>query len=115
MTRLGCMKSMRDVSSLFLYFERRMEIMGMSNEVSFEELSQKALIKNLVLEVEHLKAFLKDKDESYISSNPEEVAHELIGSALSAAHIMGGYNTLEGILESGMVPRITFTEETGGH
>jgi hypothetical protein len=103
--------------------------MGVSNEVNFEELSQQELpdldpemtnhmkkcVQNLVLEVEHLKAFLKDKDESYISSNPEEVTHELIGSALSAAHIMGGYNTLEGIRESGMVPRITFTEETGGH
>lgn len=100
--------------------------MDRTNEViSFEETDAKMIpdldpemtnhikncMKNLVLEVEHLKDFLKDKDESYIYSNPEEVANELIGSALSAAHIMGGYHILEGIRETGMVPRISFTME----
>lgn len=68
-------------------------------------------IDNLIKEVEHLKEFLKDKDESYIRSNPEEVASELLMSGLSSAHIIGGYNVLDGIRETGMVPMISFTRE----
>lgn len=68
----------------------------------------KACAKNLADEVAHLKEFLEDKDEDYILCNPEEVANELISSGLSAAHMIGGYNILSGIRETGMVPRISF-------
>lgn len=67
-----------------------------------------ACIANLIREVAHLKEFLENKDESYIRSNPEEVAYELISAGLSAEHIMGGYQALSGIRETGMVPKIEF-------
>ena len=71
----------------------------------------KKMAKNLVKDVEHLKAFLDGKDESYILCNPEEVASELINSGMTAAHIMGAYNTLYVIRETGMVPEIMFDDE----
>ena len=69
-----------------------------------------ACVKNLVREVNHLKEFLKDKNESYISSNPEEVAYALTSAGLSAEHIIGAYTTLKCIRETGMVPNIEFLD-----
>ena len=68
----------------------------------------KKCVENLVKEVNYLKKYLEDKDDSYILSNPDEVANEIILSGLSSSHIIGGYNVLCGIHEYGMVPTITF-------
>lgn len=70
-----------------------------------------ACAKNLAKEVEHLKAYLDSKDESYILCNPEEVANELIMAGMSSAHIIGAYNVMNGVRETGIVPRITFTDD----
>ena len=67
--------------------------------------------QNIVREVMHLKEFLADKDESYIRSNPEEVACEIMSSGVTAMHCMGAYTALDGIRETGFVPRITFRDE----
>lgn len=72
-----------------------------------------ACVDNLILEVQHLREFLADKDESYIRSNPDEVMFELINSGLTAAHINGAYCTLDAIRETGMPARITFRDEEG--
>ena len=69
-----------------------------------------ACAKNLEMEVQHLKDFLENKDESYILSNPEEVAYELMNAALTAMHVNGAYNVLDGIRETGIVPKIKFID-----
>lgn len=65
---------------------------------------------NIVKEFEHLRTYMMNKDISYIRSNPEEVASEIISAGLSMAHMIGAYNVLEAIREHGMVPQITFDD-----
>ena len=69
-----------------------------------------ACAKNMATEVLHLKEFLKDKDESYILSNPEEVAFEVITSGRVIEMEIGAYYALDGIRESGMVPKLRIKE-----
>lgn len=69
------------------------------------------IARNLAKEVEHLAAYLEGKSESYILSNPEEVANELIMAGMSAAHMIGAYNVMDGVRETGIVPRITFSDD----
>lgn len=71
----------------------------------------KVCVDNLVDEVNHLKEFLAKAEDSYIRSNPEEVASEIAMSGMTVMHILGAYNVLDGIREYGMVPKISFMED----